>query len=383
MKMTALIAAGVAALAWHMPASAQDSTSERLANTERRVKYLEERVAAQDKVIVEKERKLATLDDGWFKALEIGGAVELEGVYENPYEEDSTTDAVVGTVELGVAARIHDWVGGEIVLLHEEDGDQDVTVDAATLTVAPPDGPWFLTGGRQYLPFGVFETNLISDPLTLDLGETSETALQLGISSRGFQGSVFAFNGDNNPDGSDRISGFGAALGQSLALGDTEVGLNLSWINDVGDADGLQDAIADSLGGNDIDDRVPAWVASFILSHGGLSLIGEYLTASRRFKVEDVEFAGDGAKPSGWMVEAGYGFDLAGKEATIAASYQRTREALALELPRKRALIGLSVAILEQVALAVEWAMDDDYGTAHGGTGRSADTVTIQLAAEF
>ena len=34
-----------------------------------------------------------------------------------------------------------------------------------------------ITGGLLYLPFGVFETNMISDPLTLDLGEKRDPAV--------------------------------------------------------------------------------------------------------------------------------------------------------------------------------------------------------------
>ena len=55
-KLKALGLALLVAFAWHAPALAQDSTEERL---EQRIRYLEERVAAQDQVIVEKDRQLA------------------------------------------------------------------------------------------------------------------------------------------------------------------------------------------------------------------------------------------------------------------------------------------------------------------------------------
>ena len=47
--------------------------------------------------------------------------------------------------------------------MYEED-DTDLEVDVATITIADPDGPWFVTGGQQYLPFGAFETNMVSGP---------------------------------------------------------------------------------------------------------------------------------------------------------------------------------------------------------------------------
>ena len=116
---------------------------------------------------------------------------------------------------------------------------------------------------------------------------------------------------------------------------------------------------------------------------GEVTVIGEYLAALDRFEADDIAFADRGAQPSSWMIEAAYALSVAGKDATIAASFQQTDEAVDLELPRSRTLIGLSVGLMEQLSLAVEWAYDDDYGVGDGGSGGSANTLTVQLAAEF
>ena len=322
-------------------------------------------------------------EDAWFNAVKIGGLVELEGSYTDPYGGNDETDAVVATVELGLAAQVHDWVGGEVVLLHEEDDTEPIEVDVATVTVGPLGGPWSFTGGQYYLPFGTFETSLISDPLTLEVGEIRETALQFGVSSSGFHGAVYGFNGDNNRGGRERISGYGGVAGYFMKSGGSEFGLNLSYITDIGDSDSLQGVIADTLGSNDVADRVPGWAVGAKFRFREVSLIGEYLAALDSFQANEVLFGGGGAKPSSWMVEAAYDFDLASKAATLAVGYQGTDEAIALELPERRFLAGLSVEVVEQVALAVEWAHDDDYGGTDGGTGNSADTFTAQLAVEF
>ena len=383
MKLKASLAAVAAAFLWGAPAAAQQSTEERLLNLERRIQYLEKRVADQDKVIVEKKREIAKLTgkDRWFENVKVGGVIELEAVRESPYEGDSASNAEVGTVEIGIEARIHDWVAGELVLLDEPGEDFDV--DAATLTIGPPDGSWHFKGGKYAVPFGAFETSLISDPLTLELGETAETALGFGFSAGGFEGSVFVFNGDGNVKGRDRIDAFGAALGWAMESEESGVGVNVSWISDIGDSDSLQEAIADALGSNAVADRVPGVAASAMVSFGGFTLIGEYLAATDEFQSGEVAFLDKGAKPSSWMVEAAYGFKIGGRDATIAASYQGTDEALALELPKKRFLAGLSIHLFEGVSLALEWARDGDYGEEDGGTGKNADAVTAKLAAEF
>ena len=370
-----------AAFAWNAPALAQASLEERLAGMERRIQYLEARVAAQDRTIVEKDRQLARLagqEDAWFNGVEIGGVVEVEAVHESPYEGGSATSAGVSTVELGIAAQVSDSVGAEVVLLYEgEDTDEKFEVDVAALTLAPPEAPWQVVVGQHYVPFGTFETNLVSDPLTLEIGETRETALLVGgEAAGGVEGAVYLFDGDNSKDGEDgRITGFGAALGWSMEHGDGAFGANLSWINDVGDSDGL------SLG--TVARHVPGWAASFNVNWGAASLIGEYVAAMEAFAADEIEFDGRGAKPAAWTIEAAYEFDLGGRAAVAAASWQGTRSALALGLPEQRLLAGLSVEVSDGTALAFEWAQDSDYDAAKGGTGKKADTFTVLLGAEF
>ena len=116
MGLTGLGVATVAALAWNAPAMADDMVEDKLATMEQRIKYLEERVASQDQMIVEKEGEIAGLSDGWFNSVSIGGVIELELVNESPAVEDSTISAGVGKVELGIGAAINDEWGGEIVV---------------------------------------------------------------------------------------------------------------------------------------------------------------------------------------------------------------------------------------------------------------------------
>ena len=163
---------------------------------------------------------------------------------------------------LGVEAAINDWIGGEIGLLYEtvniglddgEDGTSTV-VDVATLTIGAPEGSWSFAAGRQYAPFGVFATNLISDPLTLELGEANDLVVQFGLSSGGLHGSIFGFYDDNAQNG-----GYGAVTGYSLERREIEFGLHLSYISDIGASDNLQGVVAES---RDVNENVPGWIAS-------------------------------------------------------------------------------------------------------------------------
>ncbi len=377
-----ILVSGAVLLAWDMPALAQETIEERLANMERRIQYLEERVAAQDEVIVEKDRQLAKLsrqEDRWFNSVDLGGLVEVEAAYMDPSRGDEESDVTVAEVKLGVAAQITDMVGAEVVLLYEED-DTDLEVDVAAISIGP------FTAGQYIVPFGVFESNFISDSLTLELGETRESALQFGMESGGLHGAVYAFNGVLDEDGDSEIDSFGAAVGYSAEGEGVEFRLNLSYISDIADSDNLQELVTDNLGEDGTySDQVSGWSASTFLQFGNLSLLAEYLGATEDFEMSEMGFEGEGAEPISYMVEAALDFELARMPATFALGYQETDEAAALELPEERFLVSLSVEMMDGVALAVEGVFDEDYGDPKTSdySGGDADIVTFQLATEF
>lgn len=368
-----------------------------LSSIKARLQQLEQQVSAQNRVIREKDRQIRELaasstsgergdtGGGWFKRVQIGGVVEVEAGRNDPDSGDSSSDIVVATAEIGIAAQINDWVASEITLLYEED-DTDLEVDLATIAIANPDGPWFIVAGQQYLPFGTYETNLVSDPLTLAIGEIRETAVVAGIESNGFSGGVYAFNGGLDANGDSDIDAFGAFAGYSRESDSGTFAVNLGYISDIGDADGLQDTIQDNidLAMLDYDDQVAGVTLDAMFSTGPFTFIVEYTKASDRFTMNELAFRGRGAQPSAFNVEAGYGFTVAGRAATFALAWQETDEAVALGLPQKRVAAAVSVDVLDNTTLSFEWAHDDDYSVADGGSGENGgDTITGQLAVEF
>ncbi len=382
------------------------STDERLLLLEANFQKLQRKVNRQDKVIASQQttivrqrsqlqRQIDHVNENsksssglgeWWQGVEMSGVIELEAAASDPYEGSETSDVVVATAEIGIAAQINDWVAGEIVLLYEED-DTELDVDVATITIANQDvTPFFFTGGQTYVPFGVFETGAVSDPLTLELGETRETVLQVGFENNGWSGSIFAFNGDMDEDSDDQVDQVGANLGYSHDFGNGRSAIfGVSAISSLGDSDALQDAVDDT-SPSDYTGGVSAF-ASF--SAGGWAILGEYLTATEEFDSTTLAFNGDGAKPSAWNVELDYETTVFGMPTSFAAAVQGTNQALALELPETRYILAASTEIQENTTLSLELAHDEDYDsddTASGGvtgTGKSADTLTLQLAVEF
>lgn len=320
--------------------------------------------------------------DAWHRRIEFAGVVEVDAVYNDPYQGPGESAFSLATFELGVLAPLTDSVEVGASLLYEQD-DTPLEIDVAYVKLQNTDvTPLFLTAGQIYLPFGNYETQMVSDPLTLDIGETRETALQVGFVGGDIYGSVYAFNGDNEKDGKDRIRSWGTNVGLARETGDIAWTGGIGYLNDLGDSDTLQDVVADNQGDNDTN-FVPAWTANASASWGRFTLIGEYLTATESFDSTAVPWKSGGAMPSAWNLEVGYGFEMFEKESTLAVGYQGTRESLALDLPSQRFLATLSTELNSNISLSFEWAYDKDYGTSDGGTGESANTFAAQLAAGF
>ncbi|MEJ2765920.1 LbtU family siderophore porin [Photobacterium sp. MCCC 1A19761] len=344
-----------------------------LAGLEHRIDDLEQQLEAQ-----ENDGYGSALEDSWTQQISIGGTLELEASILSPYIGDASTDLALATAELGIAADINDWVSSEIIFLYEQD-DTPLEVDVATLYLSPPDEPWYLTAGQFYLPFGVYDTQMVSSPLTSDVGETRETAFLTGVAQRDFYASVFLFNGSNKKEGKEHLNNWGVQVGLATETDNIVLISELSYINDIGDSDNLQDVLRSQ----NVNDYTDGWNGFAKAISGPWTVIGEYTATLSGFESNVLTFNFHGAKPSAWNLELGYQFFLGQFGATAAFGYQGTREALPLELPEERLLAALSVDVLDNTAISLEWARDQDYEIAEGGTGESASTITLQVAAVF
>lgn len=326
----------------------------------------------------------AETENEWIKGVSLDGLVKIQSVYHQDYQEHEASDIIAHTVALGLTARVHEWSTARLSLLYEERLPEVLTpleIDEAFITLGNSTvTPIFLTMGQMYVPFGRFESNLVSYPLTYEMAITREQAVQLGFNSAGISGSIYGFNGNTNDDNNDTIDHYGGHLGLAQETDSRSYDMGVGYINDIG----ASFTIAGVLPENPTEyDYVDGLSVHLILTQGDISLIGEYITAWTEFKVNHFAFAGQGAKPQAWNLEAAYRFNVSGKKLTLAAGYQATEEVLALNLPQSRILAALSWAMNDNTTLGLEYALDEDYDLAEGGTGESAETATLQLAVEF
>lgn len=314
---------------------------------------------------------------------EISGLLEAEYGTGEDFDGNSSSDIILATVEIAVDAEISEWFSGHVVLLHEED-DTPFEVDQGFITY----GNSFLSSfsiniGQQYLPFGVFESNLVSDPLTLEIGETRESAIVFA-----YDGSIYAsfymFNGElNETGGDDSVDGMGFNLGYAHEGESINFDVGVSYISNIKDSDGLSGGIIEYREENLIDppEEVDEYIAGFgghlILEWGSLTLITEFIAAMDNF--DSGELAANQRKPSASNLEIAYSIS---DDFAVAFGIQNSVD-MAGYLPESRALLGFSYVLDEKTSLGVEFAGDNDYGTADGGTGNSSASLTVQLATEF
>lgn len=307
--------------------------------------------------------------------LQLNGLIEAGWVYAKPYAGPSEDEGIISTLELVMTFQPHPWVKVQASGLYEDNGRSPLELDVAQLRVGPPEGTWFVDGGQFYLPFGRYESNMVSDPLTLELGETREIAGAVGFQLDPFFGAAYVFEGELHAAGGQSSNEWGLEVGYAAQIGAHPLTLALGYLSDLGDADSLREVVED-------DDRVGGLAASLLFEAGPWTLIGEYVTATARFDLGAGEALAE-QQPCAWMLEAGYGFDLFSKPAQIALGYQGSAEALALELPAARGLVTFNLEIHAYTTLQLEYVHDRDYGTGEGGTGNSGHGFTAQVAIAF
>lgn len=274
----------------------------------------------------------------------LSGLVEVEAGFVSTDEADSS-DLTVSTLELGVDNPLNDKLEGHLLFLYEQgENDDNISVDEATLTFKPRAG-LDITAGRMYVPFGKFDSNMVSDPLTLELAETQEEAVQVGMGNGNVSGSAYVFKDDE--DGGGKIDDYGI----NLDFATETVGAGISYISDV------NDKAASGVG---------------VYASGQVGRVG---VIAEHIKVDEITLEdASTAKPSATNLEASV--DI-GNDRTIALAYQKTDAAEALELPETATGIAYRMPVFEKASLAAEYMKNDHYD------GTDEDVVILQVAYEF
>ncbi len=342
---------------------------------EERVRVLEER--NQELYHTLAQKKAGGLGTALSERLSLSGLVEVEGYYEQvrmrgDEPDESASDFVLATAQLGVTGRVTEQVSATVLLLYE-DGDGGVQVDEGTIDYER--GRWGARAGLQYLPFGVYYSHFVSGPVLQDLGELQDVGVTVGYELvDGVRVQGFVYNGDaEQVNGSgeaydDQINGWGLSVG---GLVGERLGFAVGYLSNLADTGSeLVDTYRERVGG---------WSAGLLVTGEGWEATAEALGAVKGYDAEDLDGDGDGDgdRPMGWNVEAAW----QGLESVeVAVRVEGTREYVGQ--PRVQYGAVVSWAPWEGVNLSAE-LLRGEYDEEWGEGVDSRTVVTTQLAAEF
>jgi hypothetical protein len=339
------------------------------------VKSLEKRIQQLEEAI---DRDVES--DKWYDRLQISGLIEVEAFYQDfedkndPAADTSENDIELATVELVVDAKIAKHVDGHVMFKYEED---EVFVDEGFITLVGTETfPAYLIAGRQYVPFGYYDSFFVTDPTTLVLGETNDGAAVAGYRFGGemVDVSLGAFNGEIDEAGKDNeINSFVAAVAaqpfEFLMVG-------ISYTSNLASSDTFQEfVVVDGL-----NDMVGGWSAFVTVEFlERFKLIGEYVAALDEFEAGEIYDPADTQKrePKAYNVELGA---MIVEDLEIALRYGGSDDGADF-LPETQYGAVVNWGIWK-CNLAFEY-LHDEFDDSALAVDQEADTFTVQLAVEF
>lgn len=343
-------------------------------------------ISIPDRMEDQKEAVSRTVEgDAWYDRLQFSGLVEVEAGHQKVEYDDSEAedtkenDVDLATVELAVDVRIVDHVDGHVLFKYEDD---DVFMDEGFITLSGTDAfPGYLIAGRQYIPFGYFDSHFVSDPTTLVLAETCEGSVVAGyrIGDDLVDISVGTFNGRVDKAGDDdTIDSFVAAVvAQPISI----LTVGASFTSNLTSSDALSEAVVDADDDGEVDaiaDRVGGWSAFVTLEIiERFKLIGEYLAAFDSFNAGEIYDVDDTEerKPSAWNIELGA---VVVDSLELAVRYGGSDDGGADFLPETQYGAVVNWGFFDSTNLALEYLHDE-----YEDDAMEADTFTAQLAIEF
>ena len=250
----------------------------------------------------------------------VSGVNEFETGMSDDGSGMTTSDPAISKIELQFNSPESRPFGALLRLKHEPDEDE---VDEAYLRYQfGGKNKFAIIAGESYTPFGHFDSSLITDSMTLTVGESRLQGLKFESDRGDWTASVFAST--DSSDSSSRVAS-GAGINFHRGKDWRGYGLGIAAISNIAIADEIHSALS-SPGVNS--KTVPALAAHAIYGDGTNQIIVDAVTATERFAPGELAFAGDGAQPGAWRTEVARHFQFLDKPMTVAASWQQSHEAL-------------------------------------------------------
>lgn len=313
--------------------------------------------------------------NSWMNRISIYGAIKAEAALVNG-EDDDSSDISLSTVDVNLDVDIAKHVSGHVLFTYGD--DEGMEVDEGFIKLDGKDAmPLYLMAGKIYVPFGKYETHMLTDPLTQDLGETVEGAVQVGFANDWIDVGLALYQGDSiiDDDDDDEITDY--ALGAQFTLPKNRIpainlSAGLSFLSNIGDSNGMID-IQEELGNAPYEDKVMGM--GIFLSVSVKKMIffeAEYITALDEFNAGELD-TDDEAAPQAWNLELAC---LPMKKLEVALRYAQAED-VENYLPETQYGLNAAYSLFENTDVSLEF-LKNEYEN-----DDEESIITAQLAIEF
>lgn len=268
-----------------------------------------------------------------------------------------------------------------------------VYLDEAYLELKEPSlTKWYAVGGRQWIPFGVYKNDLIYKPATKALSQTNEYAALVGWDDH-YYANVSLFPPRTKIKSSSLPLYYNLNMGIHETQEDHAYDLGLSYLYSIAESDLFQ--YNRGFGGflfQQIESHVPGIAAYSNIKYKRFSTYLSYVSALTAFKKNELSYQGSSAIPTAMSLQSGYEFSVKTIPFKVIGFYDRTFQALALQLPEQRIGMGLNMYPHRYLDVQFQYSKDYSYGTGVTATGLNkqvngsstpSNTLALQLVLNF
>lgn len=372
--------------------------------------------------------------DNWFKRINVSGLINVDGNLANKSpttygvnnNSQTTSSIQIPNANVFIDANVSDWTKAHVGLVYGQnmtdfnllrsgaytyseltDSDNSVGFDEAYVTLGNfAKSPFYLKVGQQFLPFGDYKPYQdITPSLTQVLSQVNDVAATTGfVSTKGFNGSVFALNGinkysDTGSANSNTVRNYGASLGFANSVRQAQYNLGVQYLRNMADVTAMRYYLGNTAvhaQGDTYVNQVSALAANADVKYKALDLGLKYVSAMNKFSQSDLTALSGGetvgAKPAAWGVDTGVSFPVLNHDSRFGLGYQGSYQAANIAIadgsstaymPQKRYLANYTFNVSKYTDIGLEVRHDSAYGINQGGTGSSANTATARVAVKF
>ena len=216
--------------------------------------------------------------------------------------------------------------------------------------------PFYLTIGRRYIPFGQYNSYMITGSLTQSIGKIEAGSLLIGYQypeSNTNYTAIYIIKGVKKLFWDSSQSNIaGLTTGYIFNNKFSTVDLGFDYIQSLTAAQGFI---------NITDDKIPGidWHAKIEINK--ITLLAEYTKALKRFNSSNLSYYNYGARPAATNFELGYHFSTGSKKSVIAIGFGKTYESASLGLPEEKISATYNISLYSHVILGVQYSHNINY----------------------